>query len=124
MKKMVTLLIAAVAFFVVGCAPQVTPSAETSATYDVVGEWEYAMTKSDGNLYDDGTIRFTGTATEGEWTLVNFYEVEYSGSYTVSGDVISLTGDETWQGRFTDDSHISGTWQKDDANGTWSTVRK
>jgi hypothetical protein len=124
MNKIPSLLIVAVLFLVVGCAPQNAPSAEPSAMFDVVGEWDYTMTNSDGNNYDDGTIKFTGTATQGEWTLVNFYEVEYTGSYTVSGDGISLTGDETWQGRFVDGSHISGTWQKDDANGTWSAVRK
>lgn len=124
MKKIASLLVLVVLFFVVGCAPQNTPSPEASATFDVVGEWEYTMTKSDGNTYDNGTIRFTGSSTQGEWTLVNFYEVEYTGTYTVSGDVISLTGDETRQGRFTDGSHIGGTWQKDDANGTWSASKK
>lgn len=124
MKKATSLLFVLVLFFVAGCAPETTPSAEASVAFDVVGEWDYTMTNSDGNNYDDGTIRFTGTSTQGEWTLVNFYAVEYAGSYTVTGDGISLTGDETWQGRFTDGSHISGTWQKDDANGTWDAVKK
>jgi len=124
MKKTAFLSIVLVVLFVVGCAPQVVPSAEASAAFDIVGEWEYTMTKSDGNNYDNGTITFTGTPNQGDWTLVNFYEVQYSGSFTVSGDAISLTGDETWQGRFTDSSHMEGTWQKDDANGTWTAIRK
>lgn len=124
MKKIALILVVSVLFFAAGCAPANTPATATPVSHNLVGEWEYAMTNSDGNNYDNGTITFTGTPTQGEWTLVNFYAVEYRGSYTVTGDVISLTGDETWQGRFTDGSHMDGTWHKEDADGTWTAVKK
>jgi len=41
MKKITYLLIVLVLFFVVGCAPEATPSAEAAAAFDIVGEWEY-----------------------------------------------------------------------------------
>jgi len=124
MNKILTLFVFIVLFSSAGCTAKPETGAGKSATYDIAGNWEYTLTTPDGNVYDDGTLEFTGTLSQGDWTQFNYYEIEYSGTYTVNGDRISLAGDETWQGRFVDATHITGRWQNDEAGGDWTAVRK
>ena len=123
MKMIKYLFTLAVLLSVVGCASSPEADVETPL-HNIVGSWEYTLTASDGNVYDSGTINFDGNASQGNWTLLNFYDVEYSGTYTVNGNAITLTGDETWQGNFADDTHITGQWQNDEANGEWTAEKK
>jgi len=120
MKRVIVLI---VLLSVVGCSskPEITVEAPL---YNIAGNWEYTLTASDGNVYDNGTIEFTGTPNQGNWTLQNFYDIEYSGTYTVSGNTVSLVGDEVRQGSFVDDTHITGEWENEEANGEWTAVRK
>jgi len=61
-----------------------------------------------------------GDAQSGDWTLYNFYDVEYTGTYTVSGTEVVLDGDEHWTGSFMDAGHMEGTWQSPEESGTWA----
>lgn len=124
MKKIRSLLVWVALLSVAGCTVNPEPAAEIPAAYDIVGTWEYILTTPDGNVYDEGTIEFTGTSNQGDWTLLNFYDVEYAGTYTVIGDTISLVGDETWQARFADETHITGQWQNEEASGEWTATKK
>jgi len=123
MKMIKYPLILAVLLSVVGCTTSTDTDVETPS-HHIAGSWEYTLTASDGNVYDEGTIEFTGTSNQGKWTLLNFYDVEYDGTYTVNGNTISMAGDETWQGSFADDTHINGQWQNDEASGKWTAVKK
>lgn len=123
MKKHTILFIVAV-IFLTGCGSQSAANTEVPPAYNILGEWEYTLIATDGNTYDSGTITFTGTSSQGNWTLLNFYEIEYTGSFTVNGVVINLTGDGTWQGQIVDASHMNGTWQNNEASGKWTAVKK
>ena len=97
----------------------------TSADYDVRGTWQYVMTDSNLNTYDEGTITFNGTPTKGTYLQLNIYDVEYEGDYAVQGTMLVLTGDESWNGEMADADHISGTWQHEGEgnSGTFEAVR-
>ena len=95
------------------------------ADYDIRGTWEYIMTSDDGNQYDIGTITFDGSDTNGNYTQLNIYDVEYVGDYKVSGGELTLTGYENWQGIMSNENSMSGAWQHDDgAKGTFEANRK
>lgn len=123
MKK-TAILFLVTAVFLAGCGSQTAASTEVSPAYNILGEWEYTLIATDGNTYDSGTITFAGASDQGTWTQLNFYEVEYTGTFTVSGNAIRLTGDATWQGQITDASHMNGTWQNNEASGEWTAVKK
>lgn len=91
--------------------------------YDIRGAWEYTLIDQNENTYDAGTITFSGSPGKGTWQLVNIYEVEYDGAYSVSGTTLKLSGDEQWGGTVTDLNHIDGTWKSDEASGSWTAVR-
>ncbi|MFZ5856421.1 MAG: hypothetical protein ACOYZ6_06285 [Chloroflexota bacterium] len=123
MKKTVILTIV-FTIFLAGCGSQSAAGTEVPPAYNILGEWEYTLIATDGNTYDNGTITFAGTSDQGSWTQLNFYEVEYAGTFTVNGDAIRLTGDVTWMGQITDASHMNGTWQNNEASGEWTAVKK
>lgn len=115
--KWFTLLVLFSCLLLPGCAPK--------ADFDIRGEWEYTMTATDSNAYDMGTITFDGEAANGTYVELNFYQIEYTGEFTVNGTTLTLSGDETWQGVIADANHISGTWSHDDgASGTFTATRK
>jgi hypothetical protein len=124
MKKIRSLLVLIALLSAVGCTVKFDANEITPAAHNIVGEWEYTLTASDGNVYDNGTIEFTGDPNQGNWTLLNFYKIEYSGTYTVNGNTISLVGDENRDGSFVDATHITGQWQNDEADGEWTAVKK
>ncbi len=95
------------------------------AEYDIRGTWDYALTSTNGNLYDIGVITFSGKPTQGTYQLINIYDIEYNGEYTVSGTTLQLHGDDTWTGDFSDADTLSGVWgYPNDDNGTWVATRK
>lgn len=123
MKKVSFLMVLIVLLSVVGCSSKSETNTESPA-FNIVGHWEYTLTTANGNIFDDGTIEFTGDPSEGSWTQLNFYEYEYKGTYIVSGESISLAGDENWTGRLVDERHMTGEWQNNDASGEWTAVKK
>ncbi len=94
------LLLLAACLLLTGCFS--TPENTSQPAFDIRGEWEYTMTASDGNTYDVGTMTFQGKPAMGTYTQVNIYDVEYEGEFTVSGNLLQLTGYETWQGAIAD----------------------
>ena len=114
-KLILIFLVAALLFS--SCAPK--------PDFDIRGEWDYTMTDTNGNTYDDGSITFSGESARGTYLEINIYEVEYEGKFTVNGSTIKLTGDETWDGTITDANTINGTWSHDDGfSGTFTATRK
>lgn len=114
MKKMVVLML--IMLMLAGCAPK--------PEYDVRGSWQYTILDADGNFYDSGSITFSGEPGKGTWTQVNYYEYEYEGEFSVRGEKVSLTGDETWQGTLLDMNAMSGTCKlADGGTGSWSALR-
>lgn len=103
-----------------GCVP--TPSTET----DIRGDWKYTMIDSGGNTYDMDVITFDGKPEKGTYLEVNIYQVEYEGEFTVNGNNLTLSGEETWQGIIVDADTINGTWshEKESSNGTFTASRK
>ena len=96
---------------------------EEPAEYDIRGTWDYAQYHLDSLLYDNGTITFVGELTRGDWTQYNFYDVEYTGTYSVSGTQVALDGElEDWTGSFIDETHMEGSWQSEEDSGTWIAV--
>jgi hypothetical protein len=94
-----------------------------------LGTWDYTLyTESEGSTYgyDSGTITFEGTDSAGTYAQIDFYEVKYGGEYVVNGEAVTLTGDQTWTGEFTDATHMSGTWEApdDDVAGTWTATKQ
>ena len=90
----------------------------------VGGTWSYTLTDTNGNTYDHGTIRFEGGHDSGSWTQENAYAIEYAGTWTLAGTVLTLAGDEAWQGKATGPDRLAGTWSHDDgASGTWEAHR-
>ena len=124
MKRIKSLLALIVLLTVVGCTAKPDKNTGIPPAYNIVGEWEYTLTTPDGNVYDDGTMDFTGDASQGNWTQLNFYEIKYEGTYTVSGDTISLAGDENWKGQLVDETHMTGQWQNNESSGEWTAVKK
>lgn len=105
-----------------------TPSPAPSQ-YSILGAWTYTMmaeSEGDPYEYDSGTITFAGNQNSGTYTQLNFYDIEYTGDYTVSGDQVTITGAQTWTGTFTDATHLSGTWEAADhsAEGTWTATKQ
>ncbi|MBM3152409.1 MAG: hypothetical protein FJZ96_09460 [Chloroflexi bacterium] len=101
-----------------GCAAAPEP-----AVFDVTGIWEYSLTASDGNTYDAGSIVFDGSPESGTYLLLNIYNIEYSGTYTVSGIRLQLAGDENWQGTLLSSDRLEGTFEYSDASGAWTAVK-
>lgn len=99
-------------------------------TYKIQGSWDYTFYyEADGgeDTYDLGTFTFEGSDSSGTFVMLNIYEIEYEGSYSVHGDSVRLqTADETIEGNFEDSTHMSGTWSsaEDDASGTWVAVKQ
>jgi len=124
MNKNIYVLILLIVLVLTGCTAKTAADPVLPATYNVTGNWEYTLSVPGGNVYDEGTIEFTGTASEGTWSLLNFYDVEYNGTYTMIGNTITLTGDETWDGSFADADHISGQWRNNEESGEWKASRK
>ncbi len=111
------MLLSACLFLLVCCAPQ--------ADFDVRGEWEYTMTALDGNTYDIGLITFEGRPERGTYRQVNIYQVEYKGEFTMRGNTLKLTGDQTWSGELIDANTIQGTWRDDSgSSGNFIATRK
>jgi hypothetical protein len=112
-----SLIFLVIIFSFTGCAPK--------ASFDIRGEWNYTMTDTNGNTYDDGTITFSGDPARGTYLEINVYEVEYEGEFTVNGSDLKLTGDETWDGTITDASTMNGSWSHNDGfSGTFIATRK
>lgn len=101
--------------------PTPTPG---SSDYNIVGAWTYTMTQ-EGATWDSGTMEFTGTAANGNFTQRTVHNAEYAGTYTVSGSAVSLQGPEDWTGAFSDANTMSGTWVSNDTpdTGTWTMTR-
>lgn len=100
----------------------IVSSCDRPAEYDIRGTWRYTQYHLDGLPYDNGTITFDGAPRSGDWTLNNFYDVSYTGTYLVSGTQVVLDGDEHWNGNFMDAQHMEGTWQGAEESGTWDAV--
>lgn len=97
--------------------------------HSILGTWAYTLfAESEGSTYeyDNGFIKYQGTETRGTFTLINFYEIEYSGDYAVDGEGVTITGSQTWVGVFTDATHMDGTWEAGDseATGTWTAIKQ
>ncbi|GAK50933.1 hypothetical protein U14_02175 [Candidatus Moduliflexus flocculans] len=103
--------------------PDATPTAPTNE-YNILGVWAYTMAQG-GETWDSGTITFTGTAASGTFLQKTVFNAEYSGTYTVSGNAVSLKGPEDWTGTFSDANTMSGTWSSNDTpdTGTWTMTR-
>lgn len=123
MKKVVISFLVA-AIVLAGCGSQTAANTEVPPVHNILGEWEYTLIATDGNTYDSGTITFAGASDQGTWTQLNFYEVKYTGTFTVNGNAINLAGDGIWQGQIADASHMNGTWQNNEASGEWTAVKK
>lgn len=116
-----TLLITLILLLLAACA---APPEAAAPQFDIRGEWKYTMTSSDGNLYDEGTITFSGQPQAGTYQQLNFYEIAYEGGYVVNGASVRLGGHETWEGAFTDADTLSGNWVRDDGStGTFTANR-
>ena len=114
----------AIFFILLLCALLCSACIAQEPDFDIRGEWNYTMTSTDGNTYDNGTITFSGEPTQGTYRQVNIYQVEYEGDFTVNGIDLVLTGDETWEGTIVDANNLSGTWSHaDGASGTFTAVR-
>ena len=95
------------------------------ADMDIRGEWAYTMIDTKGKTWDEGTITFSGSPEEGTYLQINIYEVDYEGTYTVSGNAIKLNDYESWKGEVTDANTMNGTWpQEDGGTGTFTATRK
>lgn len=105
-----------------------TPKVSEPPAYKIAGTWSYSMTEDaqQDRVYDARTISFSGTSGAGTYTLVNFYEEEYTGSYKVSNTTIVLTGNDGLmvEGSFSDDVHFSGTWKDTESSGSWTAIRE
>ncbi len=108
--------------------PQTPEPTLAVPVYSVLGTWEYTLVeKATGNAYDSGTLTFTGTESEGKYRMLNFYEVEYLGTYVVNGlEVILGMENFAMTGGFTGVDTISGTWENpaDEVEGTFEMTRK
>ncbi len=93
-----------------GPTPTPTPS------YTIIGTWNYTEIAGT-TARDRGTITFTGSPSVGSYTLRNFYDIEYFGTFTVTNSIIRLQGTKLWTGAFGDANNIAGTWQTAE-NGT------
>ena len=97
--------------------------------YSILGTWNYTLTaelEGSSYEYDSGTIAFAGTATDGTFTQINFYELEYQGTYTVDGKNVTITGSQIWAGVFSDMTNMSGTWNSVEGkeSGTWTATKQ
>lgn len=92
------------------------PSGPTPSSYSVLGTWSYTETEG-SSARDRGVIAFTGSSGSGSYTLRNVYDVEYSGTFTFTGNVLRLQGTKRWTGAFEDANRISGSWEDTLATG-------
>ncbi len=118
MIKGFTILCIGITLFLSACGA-------STARLDVRGDWQYTMTAAGGNTYDTGHITFSGNSDKGTYKQTNLYAVEYKGEFTMAGNTLKLTGDETWVGDLTDANTMSGKWSHTDGvNGTFTAKRK
>ncbi len=129
MKKIIVLL-ALLSLLLAGCGSDDKP---LTADYDITGTWEYTLHQDDmeDTTYDNGTITFSGVPTEGTYTLINFYDIEESGTYLVDRLVFGINGGDEFRvkGSFTDADHLLGTWESGDSRklgvgGLFTATRK
>lgn len=129
MKKnlLIFLLIISISllFGLSGCGDGDDDNPVTPATYSILGTWAYTMIMG-GNTWDSGTITFTGTDTSGTFTQINFYSATYTGTYTVNGTDVTISGPERWTGTFSDAANMSGTWNSTTSSdaGTWTAIKQ
>ncbi|MBT3322373.1 MAG: hypothetical protein HN392_08830 [Anaerolineae bacterium] len=120
MKKLIFILIS-LSLLLTACGKESPPE---PASFDITGTWEYTMTtEGSEDIYDSGTITFTGNPDTGEYIELNFYEIEYTGTYLVTKISVILAGDTEIQGSFTNENHMIGAWGDDDTNGRWEATR-
>ena len=91
-KSILTVAVLSVLVLITACA---------AADYDIRGTWDYVMTDTNQNTYDEGTITFKGSPTQGAYVQFNIYDVDYDGEYSVRGTTLVLTGDESWKADIT-----------------------
>ena len=129
MKK-ITLLVALFAILLTGCRSFEPDTPD----FDITGTWEYSMSKLDeqDEVYDAGTITFSGTPSEGTYLFVNTQGEEMTGTYVVSRVVFGLDGGDEFRvkGSFPNADNLFGTWESGDSRGTvgkgglWTAERK
>lgn len=95
-----------------GCTSQ-PPAASTS----IEGRWNYTLLDSAGNTYDQGTMDFEGDGPSGVWLQVNYYRVEYTGTYRLGDDGYEISGAETWRVRLSSEAKAQGTWTNNQGEG-------
>jgi hypothetical protein len=117
MLTRLTLFTLLLSLLLAGCSP--------TAEFDIRGDWNYTLIASDGNVYDAGTITFTGKGTAGTYAEINVYQVAYKGEFSMQGKALLLTGDEIWKCTVADANNFSGTWSHaDGVSGTLIAIRK
>jgi hypothetical protein len=123
-KILSVLLLCGTLLFANGCSSS-SSDPTTPATFSILGAWDYTMLTGN-NTWDTGTFTFTGSSESGTYTQVNWYNVTYTGTYTVSGVDVELDGGENLSGTFSDASNMGGTWTSDDGSesGTWTAVKQ
>lgn len=103
--------------------------------FNIVGNWDILLKLAGGE--DTYAIAFSGSKTEGNWTL-DLEEGDYFyGTYTVAGDAVELKLSYanfengmvgSFSGRFESEDKISGTFgigdEAIDQTGTWIATRK
>lgn len=122
-------LIGLLAFACNGSSERIEAVTLAAPQYSILGIWDYALVaEHEGSSYeyDSGTLAFEGTEAGGTFTLINFYEIEYKGAYTVDGKDVAITGSQIWTGAFTDATNMTGTWNsvEGEESGTWTATRQ
>ncbi len=100
-----------------------TSDDEESAVYDIRGTWTYAQYYAEGEVYDAGTIVFSGDTEEGNYTGMDYYGNSFSGTYTVEGLDVHIAGSKVLTGEFNDNNNMEGTWLLEGDPEAWEAWR-
>ena len=127
-KKLVILLVLGTflsGMSIAGCSSSDNGTSPTATVpHSILGTWTYRLIMG-GNTWDNGSITFSGSDTSGTYRKTNFYNVVYTGNYSVNGVTISITEtNQEWRGSFSNANSMGGSWTAGSDQGSWTATRQ
>ena len=84
---------------------------------DIRGDWKYEYKDMNFNVYDSGSISFSGSPVKGEYLVKNYYGYEYQGYYELKDGTYFITGSMNMELAQESKDKAQGTWKNGEDSG-------